>query len=224
MKVKKLNESVFEKLRGDTSVVNPVMGDAVKDHDLRQKAIEKVLSERGAGNQKIFTGSEKGITPKAIEGKPALEESLTDDVIEEAATNHDPTKPASDEWIKMGNDGKEKFDFWDKIYAELVEDSSFASTEARNKLRELPDPDPTRKDKGRYRARNIAITDDGDIRVNVVQEGDLKFAEDVAEHYKIPTEKRHSSRYIRYPNSLVLFISRMHEDADKITDSVLGDK
>ena len=36
MKVNKLNESTFEKLENTTTVVNPVMGDAIKSHKLKK--------------------------------------------------------------------------------------------------------------------------------------------------------------------------------------------
>ena len=55
MKIQKLTESVFEKLKDATTVINPVTADAVKDNDMREKAVEKILKERGQGKE--FTGS-----------------------------------------------------------------------------------------------------------------------------------------------------------------------
>ena len=49
MKIQKLTESVFEKLKDATTVINPVTADAVKDNDMREKAVEKILKERGQG-------------------------------------------------------------------------------------------------------------------------------------------------------------------------------
>lgn len=75
MKVNKLNESTFEKLENTTTVVNPVMGDAIKSHKLKKDEFEKILKERGYGEQ--FTGAIKQETPKKIEQpKVTLEESL----------------------------------------------------------------------------------------------------------------------------------------------------
>ena len=51
MKIQKLTESVFEKLKDATTVINPVTADAVKDNDMREKAVEKILKERGKGKE-----------------------------------------------------------------------------------------------------------------------------------------------------------------------------
>lgn len=220
MKIQKLTESVFEKLRDATTVVNPVTADAVKDNDMREKAVEKILKERGQGKE--FTGSSEK-TPEVPVPKPALEESFFDAPLTE---KHDKSLPPTQEWQDLGNDGREKYDFWDRIYAELIEDPSFANNDTRNKLRELPDPYPnnTREALGRYRESNMSLTTDGDIRINVSSPEQLQFAKDVAKHYHIPVEERESNRFKGLPYSLTLYISRMEDNADNITDKVLQDK
>ena len=67
MKIQKLTESVFEKLKDATTVINPVTADAVKDNDMREKAVEKILKERGQGKE--FTGSSEK-TPEVPVVKP----------------------------------------------------------------------------------------------------------------------------------------------------------
>ena len=164
MKVNKLNESTFEKLENTTTVVNPVMGDAIKSHKLKKDEFEKILKERGYGEP--FIGANKQETPKKVElPKVTLEESLFEgtgtltnisadadldpdvweddpkhyDIIVNKITGEKKSKPmdATQSWIDFGDDGREEFDFWDKIWAELVQDVSFASEDRRNKLREV---------------------------------------------------------------------------------------
>lgn len=218
MKIQKLTESVFEKLKDATTVINPVTADAVKDNDMREKAVEKILKERGQGKE--FTGSSEK-TPEVPVAKPALEESFFDTPLTE---KHDKSLPPTKEWQDLGNDGREKYDFWDKIYAELIEDPSFANNDTRNKLRELPDPDPEAVAYGRYKESSMSLTPEGDIRINVSDPKQLNFAKEVADHYNIPSEERTSNRFKGLPYSLTLYISRMEDSADRITDKVLQDK
>lgn len=218
MKIQKLTESVFEKLKDATTVINPVTADAVKDNDMREKAVEKILKERGKGEE--FTGSSEK-TPEVPVPKPVLEESFFDTPITE---KHDKSLPPTKEWQDLGNDGREKYDFWDKVYAELIEDSSFANTDTRNKLRELPNPNPDAIAYGRYKESNMSLTPDGDIRINVAAPEELQFAKEVANHYNIPADERSSNRFKGLPYSLTLYISKMEESADNITDKVLQDK
>lgn len=206
MKIQKLTESVFEKLKDATTVINPVMSDAVKDHDIREKAIENIMKEKGQGKE--FTGSSQKV-PEVPVAKAALEESFFDSPINE---KHDKSLPPTKEWQDMGNDGREQYDFWDKVYAELIEDPSFASNDTRNKLRELPNPDPEGVALGRYKESNMSLTTDGDIRINVSSPEQLKFAKEVAEHYNIPTDERTSNRFKGLPYSLTLYISKTEEN------------
>ena len=86
MKVNKLNESTFEKLENTTTVVNPVMGDAIKSHKLKKDEFEKILKERGYGEP--FIGANKQETPKKVElPKVTLEESLFEGLKEAKSGN-----------------------------------------------------------------------------------------------------------------------------------------
>ena len=70
----------------------------------------------------------------------------------------------------------------------------------------------------------MSLTPEGDIRINVSDPKQLNFAKEVADHYNIPSEERTSSRFKGLPYSLTLYISRMEDSADRITDKVLQDK
>lgn len=220
MKVEKLNESVFDKFQDYEAVIDAVTNDAIDEHDERAKFIDKVLKDRGFGKE--FTGAEKQPVPEEVKlPTVTLDESLfdvttADEVLQE---KHDKSLPPTDEWQALGKDTRENYDFWDKIYAELIQDASFSADTTRNSLREIPDPDPSRKDKGRYREDNFSITPDGDIRINVVSEDALDFAKKVADYYGIRTKQLHTDRRVRYPESLVLFVTEA-EDSDMVEQIV----
>lgn len=247
MKVNKLNESTFEKLENATTVVNPVMGDAIKSHKLKKDEFEKILKERGYGKQ--FIGANKQETPKGIEQpKVNLEESLFEgtgtltnvsdnadidpdiweddpehyDLIVNKITGEKKSKPmdANQSWLDLGNDGREKYDFWDKIWAELVQDVSFSSEETKDKLREV---DPKNK-KIRYKEANI--DSDGNIIINTKTEEDLAFARKVANHYGLKTFVNHTKRKVSNPWSIKIIVPEERpnvDDADNITDKVLAE-
>lgn len=247
MKVNKLNESTFEKLENTTAVVNPVMGDAIKSHKLKKDEFEKILKERGYGEP--FIGANKQETPKKVElPKVTLEESLfegtgtltnisTDadldpdiweddpkhyDIIVNKITGEKKSKPmdATQSWIDFGDDGREEFDFWDKIWAELVQDVSFASEDRRNKLREVS----PKNTKIRYRQANI--DSDGNIIINTKTEEDLAFARRVADHYGLKTFVNHTKRDVSNPWSIKIIVPEERpivDDADDITDKVLAE-
>ena len=220
MKVQKLSESVFEKFKDCEPVIDAVTNDAIDEHDERAKFVAKVLEDRGFGKE--FTGAEKQPVPEEVKlPTVTLDESLfdvagRDEVLQE---RHDKSLPPTDEWKALGRDKRETYDFWDKIYAELIQDASFSADETRDSLRELPDPYPSRKDKGRYREQNFSITPDGDIRINVPSESDLSFAKEVADHYGIRTKQLHTDRRVRYPESLILFVTEA-EDSDIVEQIV----
>ena len=127
---------------------------------------------------------------------------------------------ATQSWIDFGDDGREEFDFWDKIWAELVQDVSFASEDRRNKLREVS----PKNTKIRYRQANI--DSDGNIIINTKTEEDLAFARRVADHYGLKTFVNHTKRNVSNPWSIKIVVPEdrpIVDDADDITDKVLAE-
>lgn len=250
MKVEKIKDNVFDSLQDNTSVVNPVMGDAIKQHKVNEENLRKVLADRGFGEP--FTGASKQEEPKKEEEpKTQLDESLfsSDSLNETANTSYKPgevaddweqdpddysyeinknTKErrkrkmiASDSWNELSDKQKEDFDLWDSVYADLVKVPAWASDNTRDRLRGISAEEmPNKK---RYNDNNIGIDPDGNIRVNVENQEDLAFAKQVAKHYKLPSRMYHTERKVRYPYSLVIYIPDSEQDeADAITDRVLA--
>lgn len=250
MKVEKIKDAVFDSLQDATSVVNPVMGNAVKQHNVNEENLRKVLMDRGFGEP--FTGATKQEEPKEVqEPKAQLDESLfTPEKLNETAnTSYKPGEIAddweedpndysseinkntgerrkrkmiaSDSWTQLSDKQKEDFDLWDSVYADLVKVPAWASDNTRDKLRGISTDEMPNKN--RYNDNNIGIDPDGNIRVNVEDQKDLAFAKQVAKHYGLPSRIYHTERKVRYPYSLVIYIPDSEQDeADAITDRVLA--
>ena len=251
MKVEKIKDAVFDALQDATSVVNPVMGDAIKQHNVNEENLRKVLTARGFGE--IFTGATKQEEPKKVqEPKAQLDESLfsSENLNETANTSYKPGEVAddweedpedysseinkntgerrkrrmiaSDSWKELSDKQKEDFDLWDSVYADLVKVPAWASDNTRDKLRGISTAEMP--DKHRYNDNNIGIDPDGNIRVNVEDQKDLTFAKQVAKHYGLPSRIYHTERKVRYPYSIVIYIPDSEQDeADAITNRVLAD-
>lgn len=251
MKVEKIKDAVFDALQDATSVVNPVIGDAVKQHNVNEENLRKVLTARGFGE--VFTGATKQEEPKKLqEPKAQLDESLfaSENLNETANTSYKPGEVAddweedpdnyakeinkktgehrdrkmipSDSWKKLSDRQKEDFDLWDSVYADLVKMPAWSSDNTRDRLRGISDEEmPNKK---RYKDNNIGIDSDGNIRVNVENPENLAFAKQVAKHYGLPTRIYHTERKVRYPYSIVIYIPDPEQDeADAITNRVLAD-
>lgn len=325
--MKILREDTFEKIKDTTTVINPVMGDAVEDHKESKDNMEDVLKDRNYLEDGI-TGSEKQPEPEDVV-EPTINENLNeyvneqapvwkqaeevaDDLVEllrafadieegylsdddmgtlgssvdilndfaqmygtaqqkfESLTEGSKYTPEEEEvfWKlakeKMTpdayqelckqynkqcdkdivNEGEgnaawqalepkrpplEKFTFWDKIWAELIQDDSFSSDYTVYKLREI---EPHNR---KIRYREGFVDADGNITVNASNEEGLDFAKRVADYYGLEYHVGHTNRYdnidSKYrksqqtPWSITILIPEERPEidkADKIADEVVN--